>query len=159
MRNHIVQDVSGEWWYSPPNGRRTRAHVGACERCHGEFVALRRKQRFCSSACFEASVASEGYAYRETNGYIRQFVPGRGRVHQHRLVMEQVLGRPLLDTEQVHHLNGNRDDNRPENLELWVTRQPPGQRSAEQAHCPTCTCGRRPGEWADLVISIPTTSA
>lgn len=42
--------------------------------------------------------------------------------------MEQVLGRPLLSTENVHHINGVRHDNRRENLELWVTSQPRGQR-------------------------------
>jgi hypothetical protein len=42
--------------------------------------------------------------------------------------MEQVLGRPLAPDENVHHKNGVRHDNREENLELWVTRQPPGQR-------------------------------
>ena len=42
--------------------------------------------------------------------------------------MAEVLGRPLLRSENVHHINGCRSDNRPANLELWVTHQPSGQR-------------------------------
>ncbi len=54
-----------------------------------------------------------------------------GYIHEHRFIMSRILGRPLLPGENVHHTNGQRADNRPENLELWVSRQPSGQRPEE----------------------------
>lgn len=51
-----------------------------------------------------------------------------GRVYQHRIVMEEKIGRYLFPFETVHHINGVKNDNRIENLELWVKVQPTGAR-------------------------------
>lgn len=54
-------------------------------------------------------------------------------IAQHRLVMEEALGRFLLADENVHHVNGDRQDNRLANLELWSKSQPCGQRVEDKA--------------------------
>lgn len=70
--------------------------------------------------------------YVNKDGYVRVKVPGvvgnGGWVLEHRVVMEQRLGRGLLPGENVHHIDGNKENNHPDNLELWVSRQPAGQR-------------------------------
>ncbi len=68
-----------------------------------------------------------GTGHINGQGYKVLFVDGK-YTGEHRVVMSNKLGRKLLDHEEVHHLNGQRADNRPENLELWSTSQPKGQR-------------------------------
>ena len=79
------------------------------------------------------SSLSNGYTY--LSGY--QEHPnsnGAGQIAEHVLVMSEKIGRPLVIGENVHHLNGARSDNRPENLELWSRAQPPGQRVSDKVN-------------------------
>lgn len=71
---------------------------------------------------------SHGYWYVPVSPEERWLVGGDHRAAEHRLIMARRLQRPLHRDEVVHHINGRRTDNRPENLELWSTAHPKGQR-------------------------------
>lgn len=81
----------------------------------------------------------KGGRTKHSGGYIQVTAPEHPRVKarksktnlyimEHILVMEEKIGRYLEPHENVHHINGQKEDNRPENLELWSRSQPTGQR-------------------------------
>ena len=78
----------------------------------------------------------EGERRLDKAGYVRIRHDGQIKA-EHRVIMERTLGRQLVKGESVHHRNGIRSDNRPENLELWVGPARYGQR-AHEIHCPAC---------------------
>lgn len=85
-----------------------------CKQCKQYFfISPSRKgiKKFCSKKCYNiaASLPLTKYLYVYTNGK---------KISEHRHVMQLHLGRQLLSTEHIHHINHNKQDNRIENLEI-----------------------------------------
>lgn len=133
--------------------RRRGASI-PCIYCGTVFWVVPRRistARYCSRKCQDghwriggSPNLAKSTPYLDAQGYVLVSRPShpevqrrkeRGvrnyRLRQHRLVMEEVLGRELHAWETVHHKNGNRSDNSIENLELWIGRHPSGVRLAD----------------------------
>lgn len=86
-----------------------------CPECGGKKD---KRAKTCRSCVVRASDPDKWYMSK--NGYKSKRIKGK-LIYQHRLVMQEHLGRELLDTEVVHHINHDPSDNRIENLELIVS--------------------------------------
>jgi hypothetical protein len=142
------QCTNGEKWQdeSLPNGsviywsRREEQNVPVrCGKCGEEHMAHAgniRKDTFTGQcrSCLHTGPSSttwrggrvdkHGYIYVKVypdNPFYDSMANNMGYIAEHRLVMAQHLGRPLKRTEVVHHRNGDKTDNRIENLELYVS--------------------------------------
>ncbi len=116
------------------------SHLACCEvdgcgrdRAVGYSMCSMHAQRVRHHGDPGANFSKFGKGYTTREGYRIVSVAPYTAVLEHRHVMEQHLGRKLAAYENVHHKNGIRDDNRIENLELWVTAQPSGQRPEDLA--------------------------
>lgn len=112
-----------------------------CLNCNEEFNARadeikRGNGKYCSRDCFNQTLRNgkraganhprwKGGKYITYHGYIKVWSPGHpnadknGRVLEHRLVIEQNLGRYLLPHEVIHHVDGNKINNHIENLMVF----------------------------------------
>lgn len=126
---------------------RRRPVEKLCLQCGSSFTAKPSTagRKYCNEDCMRAGMASKKLALaKQRNSYIVLRVgaeyPGAhssGTILEHRYVVQEVgcTNRgpgPLAEHENVHHINGLRWDNRPENLEVWISSQPSGQRVQDQ---------------------------
>ena len=109
---------------------------GICIRCKKEYWLKSYDQKYCSSECsanaqkkylsIPQCLAEASRKLDKKLGYVRVYCPLHpkantwGYVYEHRLIVEGMIGRQLTDQEHIHHINGKRWDNSPENLQIMT---------------------------------------
>ena len=121
-----------------------RARCGAWKFCRRHIDQLRAGAKVSDLKPLVRNSVKNGI---NTQGYKIVTLDRGVSIAEHRLVMARHLGRVLQPHENVHHINGVRDDNRIENLELWSTSQPSGQRVTDKV------------EWAKKLLALYEPSA
>lgn len=113
-----------------PDGQRFICKVDGCNKVRmGWGYCSTHYQRYRKYGDpLALKIGERGAGSVDSDGYRRIYVNGKKGVLEHRYVMEQHLGRDLLPEETVHHINGDKLDNRLGNLQLWSSNHPRGQR-------------------------------
>jgi hypothetical protein len=140
---YYKRDKSGQWWYlwGRENQNRQRAYLYTCDECGKDFPRKKYSKKssriFCGKSCSGKAQSKDGInctakgehsphwrgGIRKRRKYISIYTPNHpyasdGYVMEHRLIMEQCIGRFLLPNEHVHHLDGNPTNNHISNLKL-----------------------------------------
>lgn len=104
---------------------RSRKTLGVCRKC--KLLGRTGERHHCWSGGIGKVTSKDGYVdvsfHEEAADALVKAMAyhdrrGRWVVREHRLVVARALGRPLLPTEQVHHIDGDRANNAIENLQL-----------------------------------------
>ena len=106
-----------------------------CVKCGKSNGYKHKKCINCHNGSGSESPSWKGGKTHHHKGYVMHWIKDRKYVFDHVLVMEELMGRRLFPKENVHHKNGVKDDNRPENLELWTRPQPVGIRVSDVILC------------------------